>query len=1165
MKILRISLHRATLLIVAILLCCLIIFKVQSAEAAPIIVVPGSSGDVECKFEVFQDSRFWEHPAPNHASQFWTGLNTWPYSDDLENQSSSNLQTLIPEGGNNNNRTYLRAVAVNPGVELNDEDCANYGVLFQSQPDSNAFAGVGLMDDGAERELSRMTATYDPSSGTISITRFGDAGTVGPAEYDVNNPRNIGTLPSSGGGGGGTVGGGTISTGPCPASNPGCISPRFVNFDTIEYLGETYKLLAWRGDSVRYVLSSSPTRQTTNGQGAPTEHRPYFEFSTGTGSGQLDIDIDDGTLSTEIGDWINVMNSFGATVQAGRYQDKDANGNDVADTVLTNAFSGYMQSPGNLRRIFRYSEDEKVTVMRDLNPGGNEQQLTRLLFEATDDPLVFETQLLVNGCTTGGKARIVFSADPRTQPENEWRAAKFSYPSDSCSGFVGELNSSAIIAGSGSVASVTGPPAGTEDNSCEGTGGVLGWVMCPVAGLLDTILGFLDNEIQNLLALESQYFDTGESSGASLKSAWTQIRNIAYVILIPIMLVMVIGTALGFEMFSAYTIKKALPRMVIAVIFITLSWYICVFLVGFFNVIGTGIKGLVITPFTELADVSGGDGRSPLKMALDAAGITRPEGQDFGGWVNDITAGATLSATGLVATAGAFSFYGVTIGTLLSTIASAVLILGIAFIVLVARQMFIIAMVMLAPLAILAWIFPGNDKLWKLWWNSFSKLLMMFPLIMLLIGLGSAFGIIIGTARADQNDLITIIMIVAATVLPYMAIPFTFKFAGGVFGNLAGMVNDRNKGVLDRLKKGRADTREKAKAESRAGISQRFGQRNRFSRGLNSRVSAGWQGRYGFGKRGTRAMNASDLSTGESAIGKHPEFNQIKYDKLATRAMAMGNEAEARAELKRIGTSDDDIENTIAKVKGTVGFSRAGQLEAYKQMILQKDHVKDAADAAMLMAHISGDDKDMESSLSGFTSSYSKSVGRHDLSGIGSSTIAAARKARASGAGAADPALISAARTDTIKGFENADTYTLGKENKLSYQNMVRATEDAYIDAVNAHQASGGSAATRGAVVEQRTRLEEIIKNAGSATGLNAREATMLADRLQVGPDDLLRTVESDGGVSILGAGTARNANQGDAEGSVGSGGLARAHRQLSDAELAEMEAKRQNGGKTSP
>src|SRR5690606_29428974 len=142
------------------------------------------------------------------------------------------------------------------------------------------------------------------------------------------------------------------------------------------------------------------------------------------------------------------------------------------------------------------------------------------------------------------------------------------------------------------------------------------------------------------------------------------------------------------------------------------------------------------------------------------------------GLMDGISDGAA-GGLGLVAGGAALYLGGaLQIGIILSSLTTVALVLGMAFLILIARQMFIIAAVFLAPLAILAWIFPGNDKLWKLWWNMFSKLLMMFPLIMLLIGLGDIFAHLVGPM--EVVGIVKVIMILGAVCLPYAAIPFTF-------------------------------------------------------------------------------------------------------------------------------------------------------------------------------------------------------------------------------------------------------------------------------------------------------------------------------------------------------------------------------------------------------
>lgn len=341
-----------------------------------------------------------------------------------------------------------------------------------------------------------------------------------------------------------------------------------------------------------------------------------------------------------------------------------------------------------------------------------------------------------------------------------------------------------------------GPPPGSvtedqeDDNSCESKGSALGWIMCPVILLFDGALNWLDSQIQGLLEI-----DTDKYTNDNLRAAWINFRNIAYAILVPILLIMVIGTALGFEVFSAYTVKKALPRMAIAVIFITLSWYITSFLIEVFNLLGGGILGLMTQPF----GISGNMNLATLFSAStdnggDVASTAASAGIQWG------AGSAVLVGLGVLATSSGG------LGIIMLYLGSALLFVMTAFVVLVLRQMFIIALILIAPIAILAWIFPGNDKMWKLWWGTFSKLLMMFPLIMLVIASGRIFAhLFMESGGGGLDSVIIPLLALTAYVVPYLLIPFTFKFAGGVFANLSGMINDRERGLFDRMRKSRGE------------------------------------------------------------------------------------------------------------------------------------------------------------------------------------------------------------------------------------------------------------------------------------------------------------------------------------------------------------------------
>jgi hypothetical protein len=332
----------------------------------------------------------------------------------------------------------------------------------------------------------------------------------------------------------------------------------------------------------------------------------------------------------------------------------------------------------------------------------------------------------------------------------------------------------------------TTPGGGTSQQSCEDADD-FAWVGCPFIRGIDGVLRSIEANVVDILVIKPEAYE-----GNGIKDAWVVFRNISSILLIIVMLVVVISTALGFSFVDAYTVKKILPRLVIAVIFIQLSWALTTFSINFINVIGNGIFGIMLTPF------GGADATNLPSLIAGADG-----GQ---GLFN------TLIIAGLAAGGIALGFLG-----LLSLAFTTFLAVFIGFIILIIRNLVIILTIMLAPIAIVAWIMPGTNKVWSLWWDSFSKALLMFPFIMMLFAAGrimawttvqaevaTAGGIGPGFLESISGSVLTVLIVVAAYVIPYFLIPFTLKFAGGLVGTLGGLANDRSRGIFDRNKKFRA-------------------------------------------------------------------------------------------------------------------------------------------------------------------------------------------------------------------------------------------------------------------------------------------------------------------------------------------------------------------------
>lgn len=515
---------------------------------------------------------------------------------------------------------------------------------------------------------------------------------------------------------------------------------------------------------------------------------------------------------------------------------------------------------------------------------------------------------------------------------------------------------------------------GDSSNSCESEGGVLSWVTCSFITLTSNGIDWVEKQIQGYLVIDSSFVKDSE-----LKSAWMNIRNISYLLLIPIMLVMVISTALGMDFISAYTVKRALPRMIAAVMFITLSWYICAFLIDFFNAIGAGVRGLMEAPFANAVVGQSGDGTNVLR-----------------GVDGKLTL-ATLFTGGSIATAFESLAFGVTIGIgaialIFFFLPTFLLSIAIGWLVLTMRQLLIVGLVMLSPLAILAWIFPGNDKLWKLWWNSFTKLLMMYPLIMMLIAAGHIMAFLISTD--GSGGALNFILRTGMWCVPYLFIPATFKFAGGALATIAGVANDKSKGLFDRARNKRG---QKFKDFKTGNFNGELGKRLPGFNRLGAGLGAGFSGRYGFGKRGRASMSQRSATAALDNAKNNAQLQQFAAtddDGSAVLALSGGTDAgaERAAELikqRRIAAGMDEAEATAKSQRAlaaarAVGVSRANAQSALTLMAQNKSRAVGAGDMDMVQEGINalaGGNSQLATDLKKNFQYHSRQAGRYDLGG----------------------------------------------------------------------------------------------------------------------------------------------------------------------------------------
>lgn len=449
---------------------------------------------------------------------------------------------------------------------------------------------------------------------------------------------------------------------------------------------------------------------------------------------------------------------------------------------------------------------------------------------------------------------------------------------------------------------------GTE---CDTSANPLTWVVCPlVSGFTDVING-LDSLITSQLSVGSpgnsdnpnQIFcdSRTEKDGGSYDTcrayhtAWSSFRNIALGMLVIASLIIIISEMSGLEFFDAYTIRKLLPRLLVAAFAITLSWQLMQFFVTFTNALGFGIRYLIYQPFVS----AGFD-----QLTINGDGAT------VGGLIG-------------IGALGALGVFG-----LLSYAVTGLLAVLIAFLVLILRQLIIIVLIIIAPVAIAAYILPNTQNGFRIWWDSFAKALMMFPIIAAFIAAGRVF-----SAVASKSDsVIGQIIGFVAYFLPYFLIPLTFRLAGTATSTIGNAISQRSQGGFQGIKQFRGNRAKQNMAATKN--FSRFSDRNAIGRSLNTvggaiasprSMSRGLRGIRSARSTGRAAQGAAILK--DNAIAQANSGDDNFWLAVANKDLAKRKIEKARAKSQDMSLSAEDRSEAQQDL-----YARERALDAAKQM-----------------------------------------------------------------------------------------------------------------------------------------------------------------------------------------------------------------------------------------
>jgi hypothetical protein len=730
--------------------------------------------------------------------------------------------------GTRPNVTYIAfSAGSNPGNDQSgngaDARCLRGLRLFQDPANGVHFFGWKYDDNSNGSVLQ--DGTYDPATKRITIS-----GTSLPFVHngDFQTDAEVQAILSStslnpgaggGGGGGGGPTGNTDANDPCAGQKNNadryseCNAPRFTDANTIRWKNEVFTLVKWAGsgesfqnEGMRYYLTQANeiTHHKVDNIDKPNQV-PYIQIKTdGNGAGSLmpfNIDKWDASLKEFVGAVASADN-LAYWDRHVHYVDFDSHGNTNATTGSPDTIT--MQNVENLRKFFTYySASKTIGVNLGQTRGANETHLIVAYAQLADNPKIFNAPSIFDSCSTK-PPYIELSADPTTATTAQTIDGTWHFPAKSDCSYPSDLSSPILIQVAPSALVYT-PPADAADNpaaantaeakapiTCNTTWkNAISWILCPVIGLAEELTDKVQSIVAGFLFIKLDAFNgnTKDSSANGLYNAWNSIRQISTVIIVIIALIMIFSEAMGAGIMNNYSVKKILPRLIFAGIAIQLSWVFTKELINIANIFGNGIEGLLLAPF-------GGAVKTDLLTLIDPNKLSG-------------ASGAGLSFAVVVGGA-------VSIGAIGTIAIGLIIALIIAFVTLILRYMVIILCIMFAPIAIALSVLPGTQKVSKLWWESLSKALIMYPIIMAMFAAGKivAYGLIqAGTNDTTQKGWFVLAAIVGY-FLPYALLPAALKAGGTALNKVSGAFNDKGKGVFEKARSFDKKRKEVAKQNS---------------------------------------------------------------------------------------------------------------------------------------------------------------------------------------------------------------------------------------------------------------------------------------------------------------------------------------------------------------
>lgn len=326
--------------------------------------------------------------------------------------------------------------------------------------------------------------------------------------------------------------------------------------------------------------------------------------------------------------------------------------------------------------------------------------------------------------------------------------------------------------------------------SCDVSG--IGYIVCPITTFFAEGMDWVFDVLKTFVEVKPLTTD----SDSAMRRAWDVMRNFANVAFV-IGFIIIIYSQLTSVGMSNYGIKKLLPRIIIAAILVNVSYWICAIAIDISNILGSSLQGVFIG-IRDLINIE----------------LTQPTWKELTTFILSGGALGAMAAGGFVLTAASIGSIGGLVFLLLPLLVGAATTVLVVVFILAARQALITILVIIAPLAFVAYLLPNTEKWFDKWRGIFMTMLIFYPAFSLVFGGSQLAGsLIISNAG---GDIVILILGMAVQIAPLAITPLLLKLSGTLLSRIGGLVNDPTRGFKDRTKNWSKDRRENYRANQMA-------------------------------------------------------------------------------------------------------------------------------------------------------------------------------------------------------------------------------------------------------------------------------------------------------------------------------------------------------------